>query len=341
MKKRIISAFLSSAIVMSTLGSMTGSAILCLDTEGSDTYKERIENYNEKYTSSPELTELADAVFPENVKNVWVRSKENSVLSDCIVEVTFPDRVSYFSNELPQNAEEIEAFVNEIKAELGYEDLIKLSAGKDGLDKYSGINLGFVEDNHQLNYMIAEKVYAIIKDKYEIRDINSIFASRQFLNRIVKRGLSFEGAADSELRDARMKEIYELVDHDMLKEKYRITLNEQGVLEFPEDVTVIEKFECFKYFADNYNVTANYETLASNDSMTIGETDFSEINYLDGDANNDKLMSIADAAAIFQSLANPDKYQLSAQGKFNADSKGDGLTVDDAVRIQKKLAGIK
>ena len=62
--------------------------------------------------------------------------------------------------------------------------------------------------------------------------------------------------------------------------------------------------------------------------------------YLDGDANRDKTTTIADAAAIFQSLANPDKYQLSEQGKFNADSKGDGITVDDAVRIQKKLAGI-
>ena len=41
-----------------------------------------------------------------------------------------------------------------------------------------------------------------------------------------------------------------------------------------------------------------------------------------------------------QAIANPDKYKLSAQGEFNADSKGDGLTVDDAIAIQKKLAGI-
>ncbi len=33
--------------------------------------------------------------------------------------------------------------------------------------------------------------------------------------------------------------------------------------------------------------------------------------------------------------------KLSDLGEFNADSNGDGLTVDDAVRIQKKLAGIK
>ena len=61
---------------------------------------------------------------------------------------------------------------------------------------------------------------------------------------------------------------------------------------------------------------------------------------MEGDANRDKVLTIADAAAIFQSLANPDKYALSAQGEFNADFACDGITVDDAVRIQKKLAGI-
>jgi hypothetical protein len=62
--------------------------------------------------------------------------------------------------------------------------------------------------------------------------------------------------------------------------------------------------------------------------------------YLNGDANRDKTTSIADAAAIMQAIGNPDKYALSAQGEFNADSKGDGLTVDDAVAIQKRLAKV-
>ena len=52
------------------------------------------------------------------------------------------------------------------------------------------------------------------------------------------------------------------------------------------------------------------------------------------------MSGMADAAAILQAIGNPDKYKLSAQGEFNADFACDGLTVDDAVRIQKKLAGI-
>ena len=55
-----------------------------------------------------------------------------------------------------------------------------------------------------------------------------------------------------------------------------------------------------------------------------------------GDANCDGVISIADAAAIFQCLANPDKYSLSKQGQKNADVDGkSGITASDALAIQK------
>ncbi len=335
MKKRLFSAVLSSAIIMSTLGSMNSSALLSLDTEGSESYNKRIESYNEKYTSSPEITELVDDIFPNfNVVNAWFKNYTN-----VFIECSRSDGITFYSVTLPQNDEEIEALVNEIKSELGYEDLISLGAGKDGLNKYSRIGIGFVKDNHQLNYMIAEKAYAIIKEKIEISSVTSSFATKQFIDITVLNEL-YVPSENYDVGVTRLKELYESVDHDMLKEKYGTTLDEKGELEFDEDTTIIDRLKCFKYFAENTDAKINWTAPASNNSMTVGEADFSEITYLDGDANHDKVMTIADAAAIFQSLANPDKYQLSEQGKFNADSKGDGLTVDDAVRIQKKLAGI-
>ena len=56
-----------------------------------------------------------------------------------------------------------------------------------------------------------------------------------------------------------------------------------------------------------------------------------------GDANCDGKVTIADAAAILQYLANPDKYKLSEQGAVNADiaDTGNGITINDAVTIQK------
>lgn len=58
---------------------------------------------------------------------------------------------------------------------------------------------------------------------------------------------------------------------------------------------------------------------------------------IDGDANNDSTVSIADAAAILQYIANPDKYGLSEKGMMQADVVGDGngITADDAIAIQR------
>jgi hypothetical protein len=61
-----------------------------------------------------------------------------------------------------------------------------------------------------------------------------------------------------------------------------------------------------------------------------------------GDANCDGKVTIADAAAIFQHLANGDKYTISAEGKANADviDNGKGLTVADGLAIQACDAGL-
>lgn len=60
-----------------------------------------------------------------------------------------------------------------------------------------------------------------------------------------------------------------------------------------------------------------------------------------GDANCDGVITMADASSIYQALGNADKYALSAQGAANADVNGSaGLTADDAITVQKVVAGI-
>ena len=56
-----------------------------------------------------------------------------------------------------------------------------------------------------------------------------------------------------------------------------------------------------------------------------------------GDANCDKKVTVADAVAILQSLANKDKFGLTPEGAANADccDVGDGVTAKDALAIQR------
>ena len=73
------------------------------------------------------------------------------------------------------------------------------------------------------------------------------------------------------------------------------------------------------------------ETLVTVDVMVNEES------VISGDANCDTAVNMADSVLIMQSLANPDKYQLTAQGKYNADTDRNGITNTDALNIQKKL----
>ena len=109
-------------------------------------------------------------------------------------------------------------------------------------------------------------------------------------------------------------------------------------------------------FGDNYQPKPDYEKVMSIDvppppqtttkttekpSNTVTTTPTQQPTGVAGDANCDGVVSIADVAALLQSIGNPDKYALTAQGKINADVDGSaGITVNDAITIQKYDAGL-
>ena len=75
-------------------------------------------------------------------------------------------------------------------------------------------------------------------------------------------------------------------------------------------------------------------------SITAVSVQAADVVY--GDANCDGVVTMADASAIFQSIGNPDKYALSANGAANADvyNRGDGITAADAISVQKYMASL-
>ncbi len=82
-----------------------------------------------------------------------------------------------------------------------------------------------------------------------------------------------------------------------------------------------------------------------NTTATESEPDKTKVLY--GDTNCDKVVELADAVLIMQSLANPDKYgikgsytkHLTEQGRTNGDCDltQEGLTSNDALAIQRSL----
>ncbi len=80
--------------------------------------------------------------------------------------------------------------------------------------------------------------------------------------------------------------------------------------------------------------TKKSDTTTTTTTAVSNTTGNSDINYGDADENGE--VGINDAVLIMQSIANPDKYKLTSQGKLNADvfNHGDGITNNDALIVQ-------
>ena len=91
--------------------------------------------------------------------------------------------------------------------------------------------------------------------------------------------------------------------------------------------------DCGDFTIESINVltdgTSQQTTTTTTNPNTSGNTKY-------GDADEDGAVNINDAVFIMQSIANPDKYKLSEQGRLNADvvDNGGGITNADALAIQ-------
>ena len=105
-----------------------------------------------------------------------------------------------------------------------------------------------------------------------------------------------------------------------------------NTLTYSEEITLASKIYKATGFCSEHFMTGNTEM-----PFKASEIIIDMHNSVDGDANCDEQMNMSDAVLIMQSIANPSKYNITAQGKYNADIDDDGITNLDALSIQKKL----
>lgn len=112
-------------------------------------------------------------------------------------------------------------------------------------------------------------------------------------------------------------------------------------LQFDKETTVYDQLNVYADIKENTGFVCAW-------TMQEMAIQMSDVEYalpektLNGDANEDGIVDIADAAAIIQHIGNRGRYGLSIQGEANADcyNTGDGVTGMDAVAIQKLEAGL-
>ncbi len=111
-----------------------------------------------------------------------------------------------------------------------------------------------------------------------------------------------------------------------------------------ESVTIDEQFEVAARIRSELNLDSTEwmqmggDYIGNDIKLDTNERVVDVLNSVDGDANEDGKVNMADVAAVVQAIGNPDKYALTPQGSFNADTDGDGITGMDALGIQMKVA---
>ena len=100
----------------------------------------------------------------------------------------------------------------------------------------------------------------------------------------------------------------------------------------------MKKFNAKKFLAGLSSVTMIASAMPiANIAVQAAE----ETSVMYGDANLDGKVTLADAVAILQNVANKEKYPLDENAKNNSDvyNRGDGITAMDALSIQKYDSG--
>ncbi|MDE5584545.1 MAG: bacterial Ig-like domain-containing protein [Ruminococcus sp.] len=134
----------------------------------------------------------------------------------------------------------------------------------------------------------------------------------------------------------------ELLDYYYMGYLYRVPYATRSMTETDSNVKIdTSEFDNTKAGTYKIYITVNLFSIYSDTEyfeVTVKNPLESDIGITlpFGDADCDGQVNINDCVLIMQSIANPDKYQLTNIGKMTADivDKGDGITISDALAIQ-------
>lgn len=329
MKKKLISTALAAVTAFSTVSALNTNAIHCWGTLKESEIDEQLadwtkieENYElfsvfgSQQTTPPDLIYFRHTIDPRSDSDVFMfltleRQK------DCIY-ITFPAffDIDTFEEKISDISEELNISILPTN---GYEVRISIS-------------------NPEINIEILKKIRHIAGDtttSFVFYDDNYWY---QEICAYSMAGFSF--SYDSKVDDERNVKLQEYLDENNIEAEVYVGMEDWETvlkIEPQKDLTPLERIE----FANEIYLASGYSpffTGNESSSSKIKNLSYDLTDYLNGDANCDRKYSIADSTAILQALGNPDKYGLSDLGLFNADSTGNGLTVEDAVAIKTALA---
>lgn len=236
------------------------------------------------------------------------------------------------------NAEETENIKASILGIMPDADIFCNTKSTEGIVweiRSSGHSVPFIHDEADtLDSALVKKIYKAL-NQYSIKTF-TFFADRQEGYRGHSADVLCYPADKAEALEAYFADCgksFTIVTTENIDISYNDT-----VTAVPDtEMTIEEKVAFANQVYDDTGISTFFDFLESAD--TYGST--IDATAEQGDANCDDKVTVSDAVAVLQYIANREKYPMTAQARFNADMDGeDGLTGDDVRAIQMIDAGI-
>ena len=335
MKKRIISLALSAITAVSAVSAMNTNAVINYWGQLSEqvieeTFKDAVKLENQDWIS----------IFQSEI--MYMKSNDSYVVD--IYELSKTNDNITLRIDTDDDISDLENMIKSID-----ETFIVSSSINPGNNKYINV---FAE---KITFETAKKIREIAGDRaisfwYKFNGYSYQNVIYHYLTGypVIVGNYNDDNTYTTELTEEKLCNYVESHNEDLDLVMYSAGQNDIGGNAVDRDVIYIvpkSELTVMEHLAlaeDIYEETGYkpYGLAPENINPSLGGSTIDLTNYLNGDANCDNIQSMADAASIFQAIGNPDKYSLSDLGQFNADFANDGLTPDDAIAIQKKLAGI-
>ena len=328
--KRIIAALMSAVMTAALSASLTANAIISITPE--EDLAELLEGNGYPYSKVEDASAIEVQDYSIKFGSVYYVNEQGRVIAvrKGTTEIVVTMQGEADETQLNEAAEELCPDARVLR---------NLRYTKDGeLLK----DMVIIRDTEDLSLSLAKELFSKVKDSvisYNFYEANYMIGYPQYSWREGTNGKKRQHFTTYWRVNDKKAEIQAAIDENALPCHIEEIDDETLDVVMDTEMTFLEEIAVASKITNATGVKCMWCVAASADvQMTGSEIDL--YNSVSGDANCDKQMDMSDVVLIMQSLANPDKYQLSAQGCYNADMNGDGITVGDAQAIQNQLLGI-
>lgn len=332
MKKRLISAIMAMTAIASMTGISTNAIYRVCDIN-SDEYEKMLEGYVEFDDSG-----YCSDYYKKWYKNAICKTYYNEEKDDTTV-ILYPYDNFFYKIPNDENAEKA--------VEMAKQNSEWIFSSREIGDRYIVVSVYMPDDDKAKNYKDAADLAKKLKEVTNVIEFhfyNSMVNPHDEAIKCKQLTYYFDehwnSHTDSETFISNIEELELDYTIDFGTDYAYIPVGTTGtsVTLIPNgEPTIEERFKLMKQIKDELgvNIVGGAVPASAGEELTVEGIEMA--NNVSGDTNNDGALTVADAAAILQYLGNAEEYPISAQGKFNADIEGDGITAADALSVQKMV----